>query len=90
MEQEGGGGGFTVSYTREVYEGDTLTRDERYTWRYDAQDEYVKVGPPEREERPRTRTGEDEPGATAGTAPDPPVAPATTPPSGDGPAAPPP
>lgn len=91
VEQERGGAGFTISYTRKVYEGDTLTRDERYTWRYDAQDEYVKIGPPERPERPRTRTGEDDPEAPAGTTPDAPTTPpATTAPPGGGPAAPPP
>ena len=44
--------GFTISYTREVYAGDTLKRDERYTWRYDAEDAFVKVGPrPSRQSR---------------------------------------
>jgi hypothetical protein len=54
----------------------------------------VTVGPPEREERPRPRTGEDEPdppGATAPDAPDAPDAPpATTAAPGGGTAAPPP
>lgn len=91
VEQERGGAGFTISYTRTVWDGDTVKRDERYTWRYGAVDEYVTVGPPEREERPRPRTGEDEPDAPPATAPDAPDAPpATTAPSGGGPAAPPP
>jgi hypothetical protein len=29
-----GGGGFTVDYTRRVYRGDSLVRDERYRVRY--------------------------------------------------------
>jgi vancomycin resistance protein YoaR len=46
VKQELGGGGFTVGYTRKVYAGDELKRDETYTWRYSPQNAYVEVGPP--------------------------------------------
>ena len=90
VEQEAGGAGFTISYTREVYEGDTLRRDERYTWKYDAEDSFVKVGPPK---RTGTTTAPDRPDAPGTTTPadsvtPPPAAPGTT--TSSGPAAPPP
>jgi len=47
VEQPAGGAGFTISYTRRVYRGDDLKRDESYTWRYRPQDAYIEVGPPE-------------------------------------------
>ncbi len=43
--QEQGGAGFTVSYTRKVWDGDDLKRDEDFTWRYSPQDAFVEVGP---------------------------------------------
>ncbi len=43
--QEAGDGGFTVDYTRQVFRGGTRIRDERYTVKYDAEDEIVEVGP---------------------------------------------
>ncbi len=46
VEQSSGGAGFTVSYTRKVYEGDTLRNDETYTWTYRPVNAFVKVGPP--------------------------------------------
>ncbi len=76
VEQEAGGAGFTISYTRKVYEADTLRRDERYTWRYDAVDAFVKVGPPERTGTNTAPDRPDAPGTTTRTAP------ATPPPAG--------
>jgi len=46
VEQDMGGAGFTVSYTRKVYAGDTLRNDETYTWTYSPVNAFVKVGPP--------------------------------------------
>ena len=42
--QEAGGSGFTVRYTRKVWRGDELVRDERFTTRYDPQNRIVEVG----------------------------------------------
>ena len=68
VEQYSGGQGFTVSYTREVWQDDELKRDESYTWHYSAQDAFVELGPPA--PKPKRKA----PGA--GTAPDEPAAPA--------------
>lgn len=46
VKQEMGGAGFTVSYTRKVWQGDTLRSDQTFTWTYDPQNAYVQVGPP--------------------------------------------
>lgn len=93
VEQESGGSGFTVTYTRRVWQGDELRRDETFTWRYDAQDAFVEVGPeapepPRRPRRPPARTTPDEPEGTATAAP--PTAPtapapAPSPPGGSAP-----
>ncbi len=72
VEQYSGGPGFTVSYTRRVYVGDELKRDETYTWHYNAQDAFVKVGPPA--PKPKKSPGA---GAGTGTAPEEPGAPGT-------------
>ncbi|MBA2295143.1 MAG: VanW family protein [Actinobacteria bacterium] len=51
--QSAGASGFTVQYTREVYKGADVIKDERYTVRYDAQNAIVEVGPPKpRAKRP--------------------------------------
>ena len=39
-----GASGFTVQYTRKVFEGPELVKNERYTVRYDAQNAIVEVG----------------------------------------------
>jgi vancomycin resistance protein YoaR len=44
--QEAGPAGFTISYTRKVFRHAKLRRNERYTWRYDAEDHVTEVGPP--------------------------------------------
>jgi vancomycin resistance protein YoaR len=66
VEQEMGGGGFTVDYTRKVWEGDELRRDETYTWTYSPQHAFVEVGPPapKRPKPGRTTPEEPEPGNT--------------------------
>lgn len=82
VEQEMGGAGFTITYTRRVYAGDTVKRDEHYTWKYDAEDAFVKVGP--KKPRHGTTTTPAEPGTTAPgatTAPTTPATPPTAPPA---------
>jgi hypothetical protein len=87
VEQYSGGAGFTVSYTRKVWAGDELKRDETYTWQYSAQDAFVELGPP----LPKPKPKRDAP---AGTTPEDPAAPADDPGATGGepadPAAPPP
>ena len=60
VEQNMGGAGFTVSYTRKVWAGDTLRSEQTFTWTYDPQNAYVEIGPPEK--KPSTTTAPD--GAT--------------------------
>lgn len=67
VEQEMGGGGFTVDYTRKVWQGDDLRRDETFTWTYSPQDAYVEVGPPEPKRPKRDRTTPEEPEQPGGT-----------------------
>jgi hypothetical protein len=45
VEQYTGAAGFTVEYTRTVWEGKRKRSEESYRWTYQAQDAYVKVGP---------------------------------------------
>ena len=70
--QEAGPAGFTVEYTRKVFRGDELIRDERYRTRYNAENSFVEVGPPKKP-KPKPKPGgppvETKPGAT-GTKPD--------------------
>jgi len=70
--QSAGGGGFTVSYTRTVYAGDRVKRDETFRWRYRPQNAIVEVGPP--------ATDPDEPATP--TTPSPLKPPTTTTPGG--------
>jgi vancomycin resistance protein YoaR len=65
VEQYSGGQGFTVSYTRKVWQGDELKRDETYTWHYTAQDAFVELGPTPKPKRgaPKAGTAPDEPSA---------------------------
>jgi len=46
--QSAGAAGFTVQYTRKVFKGADLVKNERYTVRYVPQNEVVEVGPPKR------------------------------------------
>ena len=48
MLQTGGTPGFSVAYTRKVFRGEELVRDERWTTRYDPANTIVEVGPPEK------------------------------------------
>jgi vancomycin resistance protein YoaR len=46
--QSAGESGFSVQYTRKVFKGADLVKDERYTVRYVPQNEIVEIGPPKR------------------------------------------
>ncbi len=72
--QAAGPGGFTVSYTREVYRGSKLIRDETFRWRYRPENAIVEVGPPapEKPDEPEpTGTTTSPKPATTGSAPTP-------------------
>lgn len=45
--QSGGTPGFSVAYTRKVYRGEELLRDEQWVTRYEPANTIVEVGPPE-------------------------------------------
>jgi vancomycin resistance protein YoaR len=67
VKQELGGEGFTVSYTRKVWDGDDLKRDENFTSRYSPQDAFVEVGPKRKPPaRKPSRTAPGEPTAPDG------------------------
>jgi vancomycin resistance protein YoaR len=53
--QSAGASGFTVQYTRKVFRGSKLRRNERYTVRYDAQNAIVEVGPKPRPTAPKPK-----------------------------------
>jgi vancomycin resistance protein YoaR len=50
--QSAGASGFTVQYTRRVFKGSKLLKNERYTVRYDPQNAFVEVGPPKLPQKP--------------------------------------
>jgi len=60
--QSAGASGFTVQYTRKVFEGAELVKNERYTVRYDAQNAIVEVGTMKVKAKPPKATPEKEPG----------------------------
>jgi hypothetical protein len=80
-----GGPGFTIAYTRRVYRGETLTRDERWTWTYRPENALVRVGP-----GTGTSTAPDADGSTAPDDPEAPAAPREPDGTGTGSAQPPP
>lgn len=60
--QSAGPSGFTISYTRKVFRNGKLKRNERYTWRYRAENAIVEVGPPAKAKpKPKPAPGEDAP-----------------------------
>lgn len=70
--QSAGASGFTVQYTREVYQGLEQVKDEQYTVRYDAQNAIVEVGPPRPRRVPsRPQQPPEEPAASPVEAPPP-------------------
>ena len=66
VKQQLGGEGFTVSYTRKVWDGDHLKRDENFTWRYSPEDSFVEVGPKRKPARTPSRTTPAKPSAPGG------------------------
>lgn len=79
--QSAGPQGFTISYTRKVFRGDTLRREQTFRWTYRPENAIVEVGPPAPEppDEP-TEPDPDEPGGTptAPTTPTTPTAPSAT------------
>ena len=58
--QSAGASGFSVQYTRKVFKGSDLVRNERYTVRYVPQNEIVEVGPTKKpKEKPMTAPDAD-------------------------------
>jgi vancomycin resistance protein YoaR len=53
--QSAGPSGFLISYTRKVYRGSKLRRNERYTWRYKPENAIVEVGPPRPQAAPKPK-----------------------------------
>ena len=64
--QVGGTPGFTVAYTRKVYRGDELLRDEQWVTEYDPANTIVEVGPKPKKEKPKPKP-EDESGSNEET-----------------------
>jgi vancomycin resistance protein YoaR len=64
--QSAGPSGFLISYTRKVYEGTKLRRNERYVWRYKPENAIVEVGPrkPRVTKPEKSETEEPEPETT--------------------------
>ena len=60
--QSAGASGFTVQYTRKVYAGPELVKDERYTVRYDAQNAIVEVGTKKVKPKPPKAAPDEKPG----------------------------
>ncbi len=82
--QSAGSAGFAVSYTRKVYRGTTLHRDETYRWTYQPQNAIVEVGPalpdpPAKEDPPNTGTTTGETPPATSTSPGPSTTTTTTP-----------
>ncbi len=62
--QSAGPSGFTISYTRKVFRNGKLKRNERYTWRYDAENAIIEVGPRARP-KPKPPATPEEPSPSA-------------------------
>ena len=41
--QSAGASGFSITYTRRVYEYDSVRRDERYSWTYSPENEVIAI-----------------------------------------------
>jgi vancomycin resistance protein YoaR len=66
--QSAGASGFTVQYTRKVFRGARLVKNERYTVRYDAQNAIVEVGPPKKAVPAKPKPPKAKPAPPAGGA----------------------
>ena len=67
--QSAGESGFSVQYTRKVFEGQELVKDERYTARYVPQNEIVELGPPKPKGPPKKPKKPKRPAAPEAAAP---------------------
>ncbi len=82
--QGGGISGFSVDYTRKVFQGETVRRNEKYTVRYQPEHTFVEVGPPapkQPKEKKKTAADEGIPALEDGTG----GAPAEEPPAEEAP-----
>ncbi len=79
--QDAGASGFTVQYTRKVWRGSTIKRDEVFTVRYRAQNSYVELGPPKKPAKPPKKPAK--PGDPPGAEPDAGTKPGAAPDPGD-------
>jgi vancomycin resistance protein YoaR len=72
--QSAGASGFSVQYTRKVYKGPELLKNERYTVRYDAQNAIVEVGTarpkPKPKPKPAPAPAETQPDDASAAAPE--------------------
>ena len=76
--QSSGPGGFSITYTRKVYRGSKLLRDETFSWRYRPENAIVEVGPPDLKPEPQTPPATGTPTAPrAGGTPTTPTTPQT-------------
>ncbi len=62
--QEAGPAGFTVEFTRKVYRGDKLIKDEQYRTRYRAENAFVEIGPKKPKPKPEPKPGPPRSGPT--------------------------
>jgi vancomycin resistance protein YoaR len=69
--QSAGASGFTVQYTRRVFKGVRLVKNERYTVRYDPQNAIVEMGPPKPVKPKPKPKAEPEPAAPTDETPPP-------------------
>ena len=54
--QPAGPGGFAITYSRRVYVGNRLKRDETFRWTYRPENQIIELGPPAPQEAPGTPT----------------------------------
>lgn len=62
VEQSAGASGFTISYTRKVFRGQEMIKDEKYSWRYSPQNAFIEVGPKKKPEKPKDDEKKKKPG----------------------------
>lgn len=71
VEQSAGASGFSIAYTRKVFRGEKLIKDENYSWRYSPQNAFVEVGPEKKKKKPGEEDAkENDPDAPADEADD--------------------
>ena len=92
VDQSSGGAGFTITYTRTVFQGDRERSHETFRWTYSPENAYVRVGPqvaapPSDAPAPSDGPGSDG-GSDGGSTPAPAPAPSAPEPSAPAPSAP--